>query len=74
MTATPTLFSLLVHHGPTTSIIHDVDPNWYSYMDMCQDVLEIVLVDLLYEYVSRCIRDCTCGLACKHRCRHQHQV
>ena len=46
MTATPTLFSLLVHHGPTTSIIHDVDPNWYSYMDMCQDVLEIVLVDL----------------------------
>ena len=41
-----TLFSLLVHHGPTTSIIHDVDPNWYSYMDMCQDVLEIVLVDL----------------------------
>ena len=57
MATTPTLFSLLVHHGPTTSIIHDVDRNRYSYMD-----------------VSRCIRDCTCGLACKHRCKDQHQV
>nr|POF15907.1 hypothetical protein CFP56_17147 [Quercus suber] len=46
MAATPTLFSLLVHHGPTTSIIHDVDRNRYLYMDMCQDVLEIALVDL----------------------------
>ena len=46
MAATPTLFSLLVHHGPTTSIIHDIDQNWYSYLDMCQDVLETVLVDL----------------------------
>ena len=46
MAATPTLFSLLVHHGPTISIIHNADRNQYSYMDMCQDVLEIVLVDL----------------------------
>ena len=46
MAATPTLFSLLVHHGPTISIIHNADRNQYSYMDMCQDVLEIGLVDL----------------------------
>nr|POE66960.1 hypothetical protein CFP56_72859 [Quercus suber] len=46
MAATPTLFSLLVHHGPRTSIIHNVDPNWYSYVDMSQDVLETILVDL----------------------------
>lgn len=45
-TATPTLFSLLVHHGPTTSVIHDVDRNRYLYMDLCQDVLETGLVDL----------------------------
>ena len=30
MATTPILFSLLVHHGPTTLIIHDVDRNWYS--------------------------------------------
>ena len=43
---TPTLLSLLVHHGPTTLIIYDVDRNRYLYMDMCQDVLETALVDL----------------------------
>lgn len=37
---------MVVHHGPRTSIIHDVDMDWYSCMDMCQDVLKTALVDL----------------------------
>ena len=45
MVATSTLFDLVVHHCPTSLVIHNVDID-YSYMRMCYDALAIALVDL----------------------------
>ena len=44
--STSTLFALVVHYSPRTSIIRNVDMDRYSCMDMCQDVLKTTLVDL----------------------------